>query len=120
MHRVIRDETAARLALQVSDALDQMLLHCSGCPQDADRFDWSSEVLDELARAVATLGQVVDRLAGGTAAEDDTAAASDSIDGLASELATAIVRQRNTLVAEGASRRRQPGFPTLLRASRAS
>jgi hypothetical protein len=111
---VKKDEATARLARQVSQALDQMLQKSPECPRDADRFDWSSDVLDELARAVTTIGQVVDRFAGGPRSEGasgDTSGADDedTIDEKARELATAIVRQRNSLLAEGATRRHHPG-----------
>lgn len=104
-----KDEAAARLARQVSDALVEMLENSPSCPRDADPFDWSSDVLDELARAIGTISQVVDRLAGGPEDDDAGSPPADTIEELARELATAIVRQRNSLLADGPPRRRHPG-----------
>lgn len=116
--RVEKDETAARLARQVSDVLAQLLDNGPECPFGADRFDWSSDVLDELARAVTTLGRVVDRLAGGPDAEQAPGSpipgpGETAFDTTVRELSTAIVRQRNSLLAEGASRRQHlAGIPS--------
>ena len=107
---VKRDEETAKLARQVSQTLAEMLANAPDCPRGADRFDWSSDVLDELARAVDTLGQVVDRFAGG--AQGDAA---DPVDAKVRELATAIIRQRNSLLAERPVTRRFHSAPVLPR-----
>lgn len=98
---VQKDEAAARLARQASDALAEMLEHTRACPPAADRFDWSSESLDELARAVMTIGEIVDGLTARSLAEDDPEGVAER----ARELATAIVRRRNSLLAESAATR---------------
>jgi hypothetical protein len=56
------------------------------CPADVDRFDWSADLLDELARVALEVGEAAATLAGG---RDDT------VDARSRELATAIVRRRN-------------------------
>ncbi len=91
--------------------LAQILADSPQRPHDADRFDWSSDVLDELARAVATLGRVVERFAGSVRSEaSEDGDTDDVIDAKVQELTTAIVRQRNSLLAERAvSRRFHPG-----------
>ena len=111
---MIKDEATVRLARQVSDLLGEMLANSPECPRDADPFDWSSDVLDELGRAVTTIGRVVDRLAGGPGSEGEAdgtpdSGAEDTIDEMAREFVTAIVRQRNALLTEGAARRHHPG-----------
>ena len=108
-----KDEATARLARQVSEALGQILDTSPECPRGADRFDWSSDVLDELARAVTTIGRVVDRFAGEPRSEDAWdrmrgAEDGDTIDAMAREFVTAIVRQRNSLLADGGPDRHSP------------
>ena len=56
------------------------------CPADVDRFDWSADLLDELARVALEVGEAAATLAG----EHDA-----DVDARARELATAIVRRRN-------------------------
>ncbi len=56
------------------------------CPADVDRFDWSADLLDELARIALEVGRAAATLAG----EHDA-----DVDARARELATAIVRRRN-------------------------
>ena len=99
---VHKDEAAARLARQASDALAEMLEHSRAHPTGPDRFDWSSDALDELARAVVTIGEVVERCTARSQAADDDP---DDIVEATRELATAIVRRRNSLLAENASTR---------------
>lgn len=97
---MLKDETALRRARGVSAALAAMASDERPCPLAADRFDWSSDVLDELARAVSTIGDVVESITG----EPD-----DDLVRRTAELATAIVRRRNELLRDGTpSPRRHP------------
>ncbi|MFC5141731.1 hypothetical protein ACFPK1_26075 [Actinomycetospora rhizophila] len=98
---VHKDEAAARLARQASDALAELLEHSRAHPTGPDRFDWSSDALDELARAVLTIGEVVERCTARSVEEDDPAEIVEAT----RELATAIVRRRNSLLAENAAAR---------------
>jgi hypothetical protein len=98
---VYKDEAAARLARQASEALAEMLAHSHAHPAGPDRFDWSSDALDELARAVVTIGEIVDRCTSRMPVDDDPEAIVDTT----RELATAIVRRRNALLAENAAAR---------------
>lgn len=98
---VQKDEAAARLARQASDALAEMLDHIRSGPATADRFDWSSDALDELARAVTTIGEIVDGCTARSLAEEDP----HGVAARARELATAVVRRRNSLLVEGAATR---------------
>lgn len=105
---VQQDETAARLARQVTDALAELLEHDPSRPAGVDRFDWSSSTLDELARAVIAIGEIVDRSTARSLAEEDP----EGIAVKARDLATAIVARRNSLLAESAAvrlRRTRPG-----------
>src|ERR1041384_746452 len=52
---VEKDEAAAQLARQASEALAGLLEHERTQPPDGDRFDRCSETLDELARALMTI-----------------------------------------------------------------
>ena len=99
---MLKDEAAASLAQHASDALAEMLDHGPRRPAEADRFDWSSDVLDELARAVTTIGVIVERYTARSLADEDP----ESVAEHARELATAIVRRRNSLLAESAAVRR--------------
>lgn len=99
---VHKDEAAARLARQASDALAELLEHSRDHPTGPDRFDWSSDALDELARAVLTIGEVVERCTARSVSDDDDPA---EIVEATRELATAIVRRRNSLLAENAAAR---------------
>ena len=98
-----KDEAAAHLARQASEALAEMLANSPSCPIDADRFDWSSETLDELARAATVIGQIAQRYTARTTDGDEDP---EGVRARATELATAIVRCRNSLVGEGAGARR--------------
>ena len=105
---VQKDEAAERLARQVTEALSDMLEHGSARPAHVDRFDWSSDTLDELARAVVTIGEIVERSTARSLTEEDP----DGVVAKARELATAIVCRRNSLLVESAStrlRRTRPG-----------
>ena len=105
---VHQDEAAVRLARQVTDALAELLEHDATRPDGVDRFDWSSNTLDEMARAVIAIGEIVDRCTARSLAEEDP----EGIAVKARELATAIVGRRNSLLAESAAtrlRRTRPG-----------
>ena len=93
---MLKDEAALRHARQVSMTLATIASAGPTCPRAADHFDWSSDVLAEIARAVSTVGDVVEAV---------TAAPDEEIARLADELATAIVRRRNELLGEGFARR---------------
>ena len=56
------------------------------CPEGVDRFDWSADLLDELARVALQVGDVAAEVTGG---EDD------ELERTSRELATVIVRRRN-------------------------
>lgn len=56
------------------------------CPAGVDRFDWSADLLDELARVALQVGDVAAEMTGG---EDD------DLERTSRELATVIVRRRN-------------------------
>lgn len=99
---VDKDVAAARFARQASDALTEMLEHSRAHPSGPDRFDWSSDALDELARAVVTIGEIVERHTARSLAEEDDP---EEILEATRDLATAIVRRRNSLLAENASAR---------------
>ena len=92
---MLRDEAALRHARRVSTTLATIASAGSTCPSAADRFGWSSDVLDEIARAVSTLGDVVEAV---------TAEPDDEVARLADDLATAIVRRRNELLRDDAAR----------------
>jgi hypothetical protein len=105
-----KDEAAAELARQASDALAALREHIHARPAASDRFDWSSDSLDELARAVMTIGEIVDGCTARSLAEEDP----EGVAAATRELATAIVRRRNSLLVESAAtrlRRTRPGPP---------
>jgi hypothetical protein len=68
------------------DALAELSRAHVSCPTDVDRFDWSADLLDELARVALGVADAAATLAG----EHDA-----GIDARAGDLATAIVRRRN-------------------------
>jgi hypothetical protein len=105
---VQENEAAVRLARQVTDALSELLEDDQPRPVGVDRFDWNSNTLDELARAVVAIGEIVDRATARSLAEEDP----DGVAAKARELATAIVSRRNSLLVESAAtriRRTRPG-----------
>lgn len=78
------------------------------CPAGVDRFDWSADLLDDLARVALQVGDAAAALAGG---EDE------ELEARSRELATTIVRRRNdALTPLRPSRRRMPraAVPTQL------
>jgi hypothetical protein len=108
---VQKDEAAARLARQASDALAELLEHVRERPATGDRFDACSDSLDELARAVMAIGEIVDGYTARSRAEEDP----DGVAARARELATAIVRRRNSLLAENAAVRLRRAGPVPVR-----
>jgi len=98
---VHKDEATARLARQVTDALADMLEHGPSRPPGVDRFDWSSDTLDELARAVVTIGEIVERSTARVLTDEDP----EGVAAKARELSTEIVCRRNSLLAESAATR---------------
>ena len=68
---VEKDEAAVQLARQASEALAGLLDHERTQAPDGDRFDRCSETLDELARALMTIGEIVDRCTARSPVEDD-------------------------------------------------
>lgn len=108
---VHKDEAAERLARQVTDALTEMLEHGPSRPAGVDRFDWSSDTLDELARAVVAIGEIVERSTARALTDEEP----DGVVAKARELATAIVCRRNSLLAESAATRLRRTRPVLFR-----
>jgi hypothetical protein len=97
-----KDEAAEALARRASDAVAELLEHVRARPSAiTDRFDWSSDSLDELARAVMTIGEIVDGCTARSLAEEDP----EGVAAATRELATAIVRRRNSLLVESAATR---------------
>jgi hypothetical protein len=63
--------------------------HGAPCPADADRFDWSVDALDDLARLVAAVAPAVTAISG---------CESRPVDRGVEDLVTAIVAHRNSLL----------------------
>jgi hypothetical protein len=79
-------QTARDLVRSAQQALAELVHARVACPANVDRFDWSADLLDELARVALEVGEAAAALAGGH---------DDEIDARARDLATAIVRRRN-------------------------
>ena len=79
----------ASSAREAADALRQLSTQARACPGDADRFFWSADALDELARVADVIGRTVEDVAG---------EASGAVRAHADQLATAIVAHRNSLL----------------------
>ncbi|WP_116708679.1 hypothetical protein [Actinomycetospora cinnamomea] len=95
----------------MTDALSAMVDHGTSRPAGVDRFDWSSDTLDELARAVVAIGEIVERSTARSLTEEDP----DGIAARARELATAIVCCRNSLLVESAATRLRRTRPDVIR-----
>jgi hypothetical protein len=108
---VHQDEAAATLARQVTEMLTDVLEQDTCRPEGVDRFDWCSNTLDELARAVEIVGEIVERSTARTLTEEDP----EGVAAKARELATAIVRRRNSLLAENAAARLRRASPVPVR-----
>jgi len=92
---VTGDETTLELARRAAEALRAITERPeSTCPPGADRFDWSADVLDELARAIAAAGRAVQHVSD---RPNDVLARS------AEALAQAVVAHRNGLMRRFAS-----------------
>ncbi len=79
-------QTLRDLVRRAHEALAELGRARVVCPADVDRFDWSADLLDELARIALEVGEAAATLAG----EHD-----EAVDARARDLATAIVRRRN-------------------------
>jgi hypothetical protein len=79
-------QTLRDLVGNAHDALAELGRARVACPVGMDRFDWSADLLDELARVALQVGEAAAAVAG--SADDDVAYR-------ARELSTAIVRRRN-------------------------
>lgn len=87
------ENTAVALAKTASDALRDLDQHGPHLrPQNTDRFGWSADVLDELARVAELLGRAV---------EHTTGVSDGDVSRHARELATAVIAHRNTLLRHG-------------------
>ncbi|HEY2225124.1 hypothetical protein [Actinomycetospora sp.] len=74
------------LVRNAHEALTELGRARLACPAGMDRFDWSADLLDELARVALEVGEAASAVVGGS--DEDLAAR-------ARELSTAIVRRRN-------------------------
>ncbi|WP_018334341.1 hypothetical protein [Actinomycetospora chiangmaiensis] len=90
---------AVREALEALRGLDAVR---DARPAGIDRFFWSADVLDDLARVAARLGQVVEEVSG----EEGPA-----VRRAADALGTAIVAHRNSLLRHGLGRLERDGTP---------
>ena len=79
-------QTLRDLVRSAHEALAELGRARVACPVGTDRFDWSADLLDELARVALQVGEAAAAVAG--SADDDVAAR-------ARDLSTAIVRRRN-------------------------
>ena len=79
-------ETLRDLVRSAHEALAELGRTGPACPADVDRFDWSADLLDELARIALQVAEAAATLTG----EHDA-----DVDARARDLATAIVRRRN-------------------------
>ena len=79
-------DTLRDLVRGAHDALAELGRAPVACPADVDRFDWSADLLDELARVALQVAEATATLAG---------AHDPDVDARARDLATAIVRRRN-------------------------
>ena len=87
-------QTLQGLVRRAHEALDELGRSHVACPTGTDPFDWSADLLDELARVALGLGEAASVLTGGP----------DDVDARAHELATAIVRRRNDALAPARER----------------
>lgn len=78
--------TLRDLVRSAHEALAELGRAGFACPADTDRFDWSADLLDELARVALEVGEAASTVCGGT---------DDDVTKRARELSTAIVRRRN-------------------------
>jgi hypothetical protein len=83
---VDESQTLRDLVRGAHEALAELARARVACPAGVDRFDWSADLLDELARVALEVGEAASAVAGSS--DDDVATR-------AGELSTAIVRRRN-------------------------
>jgi hypothetical protein len=81
-------------AREAADALRELATRARSGAGSVDRFLWSADALDELARVADVLG---------TAVEDVAGEESRAVRAHADQLATAIVAHRNSLLRHGMS-----------------
>lgn len=87
------ENTGVALARQAMEALRRLDAEArTPRPDGVDRFTWSADVLDELARLAEALGGAVEHVSGEPAADAESRGR---------ELATAIVAHRNSLLRHG-------------------
>jgi hypothetical protein len=83
---VDESQTLRDLVRSAHEALAELGRARLACPAGVDRFDWSADLLDELARVALEVGEAASAVGGGS--DGDVAER-------ARELSTAIVRCRN-------------------------
>lgn len=94
------ENTGVALARQATEALRRLDDHGRSLrPHGVDRFTWSADVLDELARLAETIGRAVEHVSGESA---------PGAESHAQALATAIVAHRNSLLRHRAGERPFP------------
>lgn len=79
-------------AREAAEALRELVIQARTGAGDEDRFLWSADALDELARLADVLGRTVEDVAG---------EGSRAVRAHADQLATAIVAHRNSLLRHG-------------------
>lgn len=90
------ENTAVALAETASRALRDLDQHGPHLrPDRSDRFGWSADVLDELARVAELLGRAVEHTTGVTDVD---------VTRRSQELATAVIAHRNALLRDGGER----------------
>ena len=95
------ENTGVALARQAAEAVRALDDHGRSLrPDGVDRFTWSADVLDELARLAEMIGQAAERVSGEP---------SSAVESRAQALSTAIVAHRNSLLRPTADRDHLPG-----------
>ena len=95
------ENTGVALARQAAEAVRALDDHGRSLrPDGVDRFTWSADVLDELARLAEMIGQAAGRVSGEP---------SSAVESRAQALSTAIVAHRNSLLRPTADRDHLPG-----------
>ncbi|WP_433801109.1 hypothetical protein [Actinomycetospora sp. CA-084318] len=92
------------LVHRAHEALGEVTARQARCPAGVDRFDWSADLLDELARVALQVGDAAAALSGG---EDD------ELEARSRDLATTIVRRRNDALTPLRPSRRRPRRPAV-------
>ena len=86
------DDRVSSLVHDLATALDEIEQADLACPEGVDRFLWSADLLDAMARSVETIARIVE-----THAASDASAVRER----AAALAQAVIGQRNELVRYG-------------------